>query len=117
MACAKDNANECLTLLDSIRILDSLLITLSPEAALPPPEDSLQKNLPPSSLDMATRINLWEKRAVTLRTLKREEESIKQFKFLWRSINNFSVNLKFITCHIDRKLVIFDFGSIKMIEL
>ena len=60
MACAKDNANECLTLLDSIRILDSLLITLSPEAALPPPEDSLQKNLPPSSLDMATRINLWE---------------------------------------------------------
>ena len=86
MACAKDNASECLTLLDSIRILDSMLVSLSPEAALPPPEDSLQKNLPPSSLDMATRIALWEKRAVTLRTLKRDEESIKQFKFLLDSV-------------------------------
>ena len=86
MACAKDNANECLTLLDSINILDSMLVSLSPEAALPPPEDSLQKKLPPSSLDMATRIMLWEKRAVTLRTLKREDESIKQFKFLLDSV-------------------------------
>jgi soluble lytic murein transglycosylase len=86
MACAKDNANECLTLLDSINILDSMLVSLSPEAALPPPEDSLQKKLPPSSLDMATRIMLWEKRAVTLRTLKREDESIKQFKFLLESV-------------------------------
>ena len=73
MACAKDNANECLMLLDSIRILDSMLIALSPEAAQPLPDDSLQKRLPPSSLDMATRINLWEKRAVTLRTLKRDK--------------------------------------------
>ena len=86
LACAKDNANECLALLDSIRILDSVLVSLSPEAALPPPEDSLQKKLPPSSLDMATRIMLWEKRAVTLRTLKREDESIKQFKFLLDSV-------------------------------
>ena len=86
MACAKDNASECLTLLDSIRILDSMLVSLSPEAALPPPEDSLQKKLAPSSLDMATRIALWEKRAVTLRTLKRDEESIKQFKFLLDSV-------------------------------
>ena len=86
MACAKDNANECLTLLDSINILDSMLVTLSPEAALPPPEDSLQKKLPPSSLDMGTRIMLWEKRAVTLRTLKRDDESIKQFKFLLESV-------------------------------
>lgn len=86
MACAKDNANECLTLLDSIRILDSVLVSLSPEAALPPPEDSLQKKLAPSSLDMGTRIALWEKRAVTLRTLKRDDESIKQFKFLLDSV-------------------------------
>ncbi len=86
MACAKDNANECLVLLDSIRILDSMLIALSPEAAQPLPDDSLQKRLPPSSLDMATRINLWEKRAVTLRTLKREDESIKQFRFLLDSV-------------------------------
>ena len=86
MACAKDNANECLTLLDSIRILDSVLVSLSPEAALPPPEDSLQKKLAPSSLDINTRIALWEKRAVTLRTLKRDDESIKQFKFLLDSV-------------------------------
>ena len=86
MACAKDNASECLSLLDSIRVLDSMLVSLSPEAALPPPEDSLQKKLAPSSLDMATRITLWEKRAVTLRTLKREDESIKQFKFLLDSV-------------------------------
>ena len=86
MACAKDNANECLSLLDSIHVLDSMLVSLSPEAALPPPDDSLQKKLAPSSLDMNTRIALWEKRAVTLRTLKREEESIKQFKFLLDSV-------------------------------
>ena len=86
MACAKDNASECLVLLDSIRLLDSVLITLSPEAAQPLPDDSLQKKLAPSSLDMATRISLWEKRAVTLRTLKREDESIKQFRFLLDSV-------------------------------
>ena len=86
MACAKDNANECLSLLDSIHVLDSMLVSLSPEAALPPPDDSLQKKLAPSSLDMNTRIALWEKRAVTLRTLKRDEESIKQFKFLLDSV-------------------------------
>ena len=86
MACAKDNANECLALLDSIHVLDSVLVALSPDAAQPLPEDSLQKKLPLSSLDMATRINLWEKRAVTLRTLKREEESIQQFKFLLDSV-------------------------------
>ena len=86
MACAKDNASECLSLLDSIHVLDSMLVSLSPEAALPPPEDSLQKRLAPSSLDMATRITLWEKRAVTLRTLKRDDESIKQFKFLLDSV-------------------------------
>ena len=35
---------------------------------------------------MGTRIALWEKRAVTLRTLKRDDESIKQFKFLLDSV-------------------------------
>lgn len=86
MACAKDNASECLVLLDSIRILDSVLVALSPEAALPPPDDSLQKRLPPSSLDMGTRASLWEKRAVALRNLKREDESIRQFRFLIDSV-------------------------------
>lgn len=86
MACAKDEANVCLALLDSIRILDSLQLAKAPETAVPLPEDSLQKQLPPSTLDMDTRIMLWEKRAVTLRALKREKESIAQFKFLLDSV-------------------------------
>lgn len=86
MACAKDDASICLSLLDSVRIMDSVQVAKSPETALPPPEDSLQKLLPPSSLDMNTRIMLWEKRAVTLRTLKREKESIAQFKYLLDSV-------------------------------
>ena len=86
MACAKDEIDNCLALLDSIRILDSLQVAKKPETALPPPEDSLQKLLPPSTLDMATRIMLWEKRAVVLRSLKREKESIVQFKFLLDSV-------------------------------
>ena len=86
MACAKDEIDNCLALLDSIRILDSLQVAKKPETALPPPEDSLQKLLPPSTLDMGTRIMLWEKRAVVLRSLKREKESIAQFKFLLDSV-------------------------------
>lgn len=86
MACAKDEASSCLSLLDSIHVLDSLLLVKNPGLAVPPPEDSLQKLLPPSTFDMDTRIALWEKRAVTLRTLKREKESIAQFKYLLDSV-------------------------------
>lgn len=86
MACAKDEASSCLTLLDSIHVLDSMAVAKSPESAVAPSEDSLQKLLPPSTFDMETRIALWEKRAVTLRTLKREKESIAQFKFLLDSV-------------------------------
>jgi len=87
MACAKDEAASCLSLLDSIQILDSIQLVKTPDAAQPLPEDSLQKLLPPSTLDMDTRITLWEKRAVALRGLKREEESIAQFKFLLDSVD------------------------------
>ena len=86
MACAKDNPASCLALIDSIQILDSMRVLKSPEVALPLPDDSLQKNLRPSTLDMATRITLWEKRAVALRGLKREVESIAQFKFMIDSV-------------------------------
>ena len=86
MACAKDEASACLVLLDSIAILDSITLAKSPSAAAPAPEDSLQKLLPPSTLDMDTRIALWEKRAVTLRSLKRDDESIAQFRFLLDSV-------------------------------
>ena len=86
LACAKDEVGNCLALLDSIHILDSLQLLKKPELAIPLPEDSLQKNLPPSTFDMDTRIMLWEKRAVALRALKREKESIAQFKFLLDSV-------------------------------
>lgn len=86
MACAKDEAASCLSLLDSIQILDSLQLKKSPESAVALPEDSIQSKLPVSTLDMDTRIILWEKRAVALRGLKREEESIKQFRFLLDSV-------------------------------
>ena len=86
MACAKDEASACLTLLDSIAIMDSVQLAKNPALAVAPSEDSLQKLLPPSTLDMDTRITLWEKRAVTLRNLKRDDESIAQFKFLLDSV-------------------------------
>jgi len=86
MACAKDEASACLVLLDSIAILDSIALAKNPAAAVPAPEDSLQKLLRPSTLDMDTRIALWEKRAVTLRNLKRDDESIAQFRFLLDSV-------------------------------
>ena len=88
MACAKDEASACLDLLDSIAILDSIQLAKNPALAVAPPEDSLQKLLPPSTLDMDTRIALWEKRAVTLRNLKREAESIAQFRFLLDSVES-----------------------------
>lgn len=86
MACAKDDPAVCLSLLDSIRILDAKQVKKSPESALPLPKDSIQSKLPPSTLDMDTRITLWEKRAVALRGLKREDESIAQFRFLLDSV-------------------------------
>lgn len=87
MACAKDEASSCLSLLDSIHVLDSLQLASNPESAVAAPEDSLLKLLPVSSLDMDTRIILWEKRAVALRGLNRETESIAQFRFLIDSVD------------------------------
>ena len=62
------------------------MVQANPNLAAPLPEDSLQRLLPPSTLDMETRIVLWEKRAVVLRTLKREKESIAQFRYLLDSV-------------------------------
>ena len=86
MACAKDEASVCLSLLDSIRIIDSALVLSNPEQIVPAPEDTSLKPLPPSTLNRDTRIYLWEKRAVTLRTLKRNAESIEQFRYLLDSV-------------------------------
>ena len=86
MACAKDEASVCLSLLDSIRILDSALVISNPEMVVPPPEDTTLMPLPPSTLARDVRIVLWEKRAVSLRTLKRDAESIAQFRYLLDSV-------------------------------
>ena len=86
MACAKDEAKVCLSLLDSIQIIDAKLVEENPEMVVPPPDDSLLLPLPPSTLERDTRIALWEKRAVILRTLKREDESIAQFRYLLDSV-------------------------------
>ena len=73
-------------MLDSIRIIDSALVLSNPEQIVPAPEDTSLKPLPPSTLNRDTRIYLWEKRAVTLRTLKRNAESIEQFRYLLDSV-------------------------------
>lgn len=85
-ACIKDAASVCLALIDSIRIMDAKILKKNPKQAVALPDDSLQKLLPPSTLEMDTRITLWEKRAVTLRTLKRDAEAIAQFRFLLDSV-------------------------------
>lgn len=86
VACQKGDAKNCLSLLDSIEVQDSWLVENKPDMIVPLPDDSLQKNLEPSTLEMSTRIYLWEKRATTLRTLKRESEAIEQFQFLLDSV-------------------------------
>ena len=86
MACEKDESASCLTLLDSIFILDAEQVKANPQSAVALPEDSVQSKLSPSTMDMETRINLWEKRAVALRGLKRDDEAVAQFRFLLDSV-------------------------------
>ena len=82
MACAKDEASSCMRLLDSIAIMDRDMVQLQPETAVAPAADSLQALLPASTLDMNTRIVLWEKRGNALKALNRNDEAARQFKFL-----------------------------------
>ena len=70
MACAKDEAAACIGLLDSIRILDEEMVARG-EA---------------STLDMNTRITLWEKRGNALKAVGRNDEAIAQYKFLVDSV-------------------------------
>lgn len=87
MACAKIEASECMDLLDSIRIMDEAELVAHPESALPASGDSLQAALPASTIDLNTQIVLWEKRASTLKALKREQEAIAQYLFLIDSVD------------------------------
>ena len=86
MACAKDEASSCMRLLDSIAIMDRDMVQLQPETAVAPAADSLQALLPASTLDMNTRIVLWEKRGNALKALNRNDEAARQFKFLVDSV-------------------------------
>ena len=86
MACAKDEASSCMRLLDSIAIMDRDMVQSQPETAVAPAADSLQALLPASTLDMNTRIVLWEKRGNALKALNRNDEAARQFKFLVDSV-------------------------------
>ena len=70
MACAKDEAQSCIGLLDSIHILDENMVASGE----------------PSSLDQNTRITLWDKRANALKALSRNDEAIAQFTYLIDSV-------------------------------
>ena len=85
MACAKDEAQSCMALLDSIRILDEKTVAENPQSAQPAPEGSPLAELK-SSLDMNTRITLWDKRGNALKALNRNDEAIAQFTFLVDSV-------------------------------
>ena len=86
MACGKEDASACLDLLDSIRVMDERAVAKHPESALEPSGDSLQMQLPKSTLDLNARIALWEKRVVALKALKREQEAIAQYVYLIDSV-------------------------------
>lgn len=86
IACGKEEASACLSLLDSIQIMDADLLAKNPESAVAPAEDSLQSKLPVSTLPMSDRIALWEKRASVYRNLGREDDAIKQYIFLVDSV-------------------------------
>ncbi len=88
IACGKEESSACLALLDSISILDMEQLKKKPESAVPLPEDSLQSKLPASTLSMADRIALWEKRATVLRNLGREDDAIRQYCFLVDSVEH-----------------------------
>ena len=86
MACGKEEASNCIELLDSIRVMDERAVAHHPESALEPSGDSLQMLLPKSTLDLPARIALWEKRIVALKALKREQEAIAQYVYLIDSV-------------------------------
>jgi len=85
MACAKDEAQSCIGLLDSIQILDEKTVAENPQSVQPAPEGSPLAELK-SSLDMNTRIVLWDKRGNALKALNRNDEAIAQFTFLVDSV-------------------------------
>ena len=87
MACTKDEMKNCLSLLDSIQILDAQLAQKNPSQVVPPSDDPMQARLKKSTLDLNTRIALWEKRAGALRALNRNAEAIEQYRYLIENVD------------------------------
>ena len=85
MACTKDEMKSCLDLLDSIQILDAQQVQKNP-AMVVVLDDPAYARLKKSTLDLNTRIVLWEKRAVALRSLGRNEDAIEQFRYLIENV-------------------------------
>jgi len=87
--CFKGMNKECLALIDSIFILDSLKAPARDTTKIPKmktAEDSTVWRLAPSTLDLKTRIKLWEKRALALRGEKENVEAINTYRFLLDSV-------------------------------
>ena len=85
MACTKDEMKNCLDLLDSIQIMDAQQAQKNP-ASVVPTDDPAQARLKKSTLDLNTRITLWEKRAGALRALNRNEAAIEQYRYLIENV-------------------------------
>ena len=85
LVCKNASPEECLQLIDSLLLLDSL--------SAPPKDTLLETNadsvlfyLPKSNFDLETRKSIWEKRAVAFRNLNRFDDSYRQFRFLIDSV-------------------------------
>ena len=85
MACTKDEMGNCLDLLDSIQVMDAQLAQKNPSMVVQL-EDPAYSRLKKSTLDLNTRINLWEKRAGALRALNRNEDAIEQYRYLIENV-------------------------------
>lgn len=85
MACTKDEMKNCTNLLDSIQIMDAQLAQKNPSLVVQL-DDPAYARLKKSTLDLNTRINLWEKRAGALRALNRNEDAIEQYRYLIENV-------------------------------
>ena len=85
MACTKDEMKNCINLLDSIQIMDAQLAQKNPSLVVQL-DDPAYARLKKSTLDLNTRINLWEKRAGALRALNRNEDAIEQYRYLIENV-------------------------------
>ena len=85
MACTKDEMKNCLELLDSIQIMDAQQAQKNPSSVVVL-DDPAYSRLKKSTLDLNTRIVLWEKRAGALRALNRNADAIEQFRYLIENV-------------------------------